>query len=270
QFCVTSEAPLEWKENITKLPITQLNFSPEGTGSCAKQELQALWEKFTSWLQPEKQSKEQMISQLVLEQFIKIGHCKDRSVLKEQWELSGRNIGRFMESLTDECLKPPVMIHVSMLGEEALFSENMSLKEVIKLLKLQKFTRTSKEENKNTPLSISQDMVLMTGHEKSENGQNNLGTISEVNVIVHNPGNEMDSLSTTQKERFYELEEGGGSDGVSEDYRRTNQATSRNQEESQWVTSSEYVPTVEIHSFITSRDYCQNHSTNCTYAGHQK
>ncbi|KAL1791572.1 zinc finger protein and SCAN domain containing protein 4C-like, partial [Sigmodon hispidus] len=61
---------------------------------------------------PEKQSKEQMISQLVLEQFIKIGHCKDRSVLKEQWELSGRNIGRFMESLTDECLKPPVMQYV--------------------------------------------------------------------------------------------------------------------------------------------------------------
>ncbi|KAL1763974.1 zinc finger protein and SCAN domain-containing protein 4, partial [Sigmodon hispidus] len=52
-------------------------------------------------------------------------------------------------------------IHVSIQGEEALFSENMSLKEVIKLLKLQKFTRTSKEENKNTPLSISQDMVLL-------------------------------------------------------------------------------------------------------------
>lgn len=96
---------MQKKEDITKYPIAQFNSPPNDIGSCAKQELQALWEMFTSWLQPKKQSKEQMISQL-----IKIGHCKDRFFFKEQWESSGRNMGRFMESLIDECLKPPTMV----------------------------------------------------------------------------------------------------------------------------------------------------------------
>jgi hypothetical protein len=48
----------------------------------AKQELQKLLEMFTSWLQPEKQSKEQMISQLALEQFLITGHCKDKFAFK--------------------------------------------------------------------------------------------------------------------------------------------------------------------------------------------
>ncbi|OBS65735.1 hypothetical protein A6R68_05725, partial [Neotoma lepida] len=63
-----------WEEDFSNSPIAQLNFPPNDNGSCAKKQLQALWEMFTSWLQPEKHSKEQMISQLVLTQFLKTGH----------------------------------------------------------------------------------------------------------------------------------------------------------------------------------------------------
>lgn len=65
---------------------------------------------FTFWLHPEKQSKEQMIFQLVLQQFLSTGHSKDKFALTENWKSSGRNMRRFMESLNDKCLKPPVMV----------------------------------------------------------------------------------------------------------------------------------------------------------------
>lgn len=106
----TEVSLVQWEENIPNSPIAHLNFSPEDNGSRAKQELQTLWEIFTSWLKPESQSKEQMISQLVLEQFLKTGHCKDKIALRKKWESTGRDIGGFIEALTDECLKPPTMV----------------------------------------------------------------------------------------------------------------------------------------------------------------
>jgi len=47
----------QWGENIAHSPSVQFNVSPNNNGSLAKQELQTLWEMFTSWLQSEKQSK---------------------------------------------------------------------------------------------------------------------------------------------------------------------------------------------------------------------
>ncbi|KAL6093134.1 hypothetical protein STEG23_010494, partial [Scotinomys teguina] len=182
---------------------------------------------FTSWLQPEKQNKEQMIYQLVLDQFLKIGHYKDELALKEKWESSGRNMERFMEGLTDECLKPPVMVHVSMQGQEAFFSENMSLEEVINLLKEQESARTSTQENPRTPLSISQNTLLATGQEDSEDIQNNPRNTSEVNDGVSSPGNKMDSLSIIQTSQFPEPKDRSASDGNPPNYRRTSQVTSR-------------------------------------------
>ncbi|OBS64103.1 hypothetical protein A6R68_07358, partial [Neotoma lepida] len=64
----------DWEEDFSNSPITQLNFLQNYNGSRAKKQLQVLWEMFTSWLQPEKHSKEEMISQLVLTQFLKTGH----------------------------------------------------------------------------------------------------------------------------------------------------------------------------------------------------
>ncbi|KAL1763841.1 zinc finger protein and SCAN domain containing protein 4C-like, partial [Sigmodon hispidus] len=109
EFDQTQVSAVQREKDIRKSSSVKLNVQPKDNGSSAKQELQAIWEKFISWLQPEKQSKEQMISQLVLEQFLKIGHCKDKFALNEQWESTGRNIGRFMEGLTDGSVRPPVM-----------------------------------------------------------------------------------------------------------------------------------------------------------------
>ena len=109
EFITSRVSPVQWEEAISNTASVCLNFSPNDKGSFAKQELQTLWEMFTSWLKPEEQTKEEIISQLVLEQFLKTGRSKDIAV-KELWESSGRNLGKLMRGLTDECLKPPVMV----------------------------------------------------------------------------------------------------------------------------------------------------------------
>ena len=110
EFIPTHSSGVQWAEDIYNSASAPLNISPNNNHCWAKQELQCLWEMFTSWLQPEKQSKEQMISQLVLKQFLLTGLCKDKFSLEEKWKSSGRDMRQFMESLTDECLKPPVMV----------------------------------------------------------------------------------------------------------------------------------------------------------------
>ncbi|XP_059111556.1 zinc finger and SCAN domain containing protein 4F-like [Peromyscus eremicus] len=161
-FLPSQDTSLQWEEDICNFSTAQLNFPTNDNGYCAKQELQAMWKWFTSWLKPEKRSKEQMISQLVLAEFLKTGHYKDKSVLKEKWVSNGRNLGRFMEDLTDECLKPPIMVLTSMQRQEAFFSKNMSLEETINLLKEQQSARSSIQESARIPLPIPQDMLLTT------------------------------------------------------------------------------------------------------------
>ncbi|XP_059107528.1 zinc finger and SCAN domain containing protein 4F-like [Peromyscus eremicus] len=155
EFIPTQVSPVQREEAISNSPIAQLNFPQNDSVSCAKQVLQALWETFNSCLQPEKQSKEQMISQLVLKEFLITSKCKDKFAFKEKWESSDRNMERFMEGLTDEYLKPPVMVQIAMQGQEALFSETMSLKEAINLLKEQQSSRSSTQENARTPFPVS-------------------------------------------------------------------------------------------------------------------
>ncbi|CAO2627036.1 Zinc finger and SCAN domain containing protein 4C [Lemmus lemmus] len=250
EFIPTQVSPVQWEEDISNFSSAHL--APNDNGSCVKQELQTLWEMFTSWLQPEKQSKEQMISQLVLEQFLKTGCCKDKFAVKEKWESSGRNLGTFMEGLTDECLKPPVMVHVSMQGQEALFSENMTLKEVIKHLTEQQSFRTTTQENARTPFQIPQDVVLATdssistGYENSEDDPNTFLEGSEVNSCVRSSGNEMDSLLVIQPEQ------GGVSYGVLWDSRRAKQGTSRDQADSLSASSYEHM-FMEVQPVYLSR-----------------
>ncbi|KAL6093137.1 hypothetical protein STEG23_010497 [Scotinomys teguina] len=273
EFTPTQVSPGQWEEDFPNSPVAQLNFPPNDTGSCAKQELQALWEMFTSWLQPEQQSKEQMISQLVWKEFLITRQCKDKSAFKEKWESSGRNMGRFMEGLTDECLNPPVMVHVSMQGQEALFSLSTSLKEAIKLLKEQQSARTSAQENARTPLPVSQDMLLATGHKDSEDIQNHPRNTSEGNGGDSSPGNENDSLIIIQTGQFPEPKNRSISDGNPQNYERTSQVTSRNQEVLQRATSSEDV-TMEVQPQIISRSQqtedCQNHEATSTFEGQKE
>ncbi|XP_034374821.1 zinc finger and SCAN domain containing protein 4C-like [Arvicanthis niloticus] len=209
-FIPTQSSSVQWAEDIYNSPSTQPIFSTSNNGCWAKQELQNLWEMFTSWLQPKKQTKKQMISQLVLKQFLLTGHCKDKFALMEKWKASGSNMERFMENVTDECLKPPVMVHVSMQGQEALFSENMSLKEVIELLKQQQSATRPTPENARMPVDITltTDCLLSKGQESSENECNTSWNVTEVTVGDGCTGNENNSLLIIQKEQYPECEEG--------------------------------------------------------------
>ncbi|XP_076427146.1 zinc finger and SCAN domain containing protein 4C [Peromyscus maniculatus bairdii] len=252
EFISMQGSSVQSGEDISNSSIAQPNFPPVDSGSRAKQELQILWEWFTSWLQPEQQSKEQMISNLVLRQFVLTGHCKDKFALKQKWESSGRNMRRFMEGLTDECLKPPVMVHVSMHGQEALFSERMTLKEVIKLLKQQQSATTTTQANAGTPLPIPQDMLLATGYENSEDGRSTFLNNPEVKNGVSSPRNEMDSLLIIQTGQYLEPEEGGVSYGVPQDSRRASQGTSRYQAEPLRAPAYKHIP-MEVQAVSLSR-----------------
>ncbi|XP_027290262.1 zinc finger and SCAN domain containing protein 4C-like, partial [Cricetulus griseus] len=237
EFIPTRASPVQFKEDNSNSPVSEVNIPPIGNGSCAKQELQYLWEMFTSWLQPEKQTKEQMISQLVMEQFFKTGHYKDKFAMKEKWESSGRNMVKFMETLTDECVEPPKMFHVSMQGEEGLFPGHMSLNEVINLLKEMKSSKASTLKNKRTTLQSPLNKILPTGHEDSGDGYKNPLNLSKVNTSDRSPGNEMDSLVIIENDNCPETEERGDSDGVSQDFRY-----SRNHQVSLSGSSSVSVP----------------------------
>ncbi|XP_028637259.1 zinc finger and SCAN domain containing protein 4C-like [Grammomys surdaster] len=241
EFIPTQASAVHWGEDISHSPGAQFSVSPSNNGSLAKQELQTLWEMFTSWLQPEKQSKEQMISQLVLEQFLLTGHCKDKFALTEKWKSSGRNMRRFMESLTDECLKPPAMVHVAMHGQEALFSENMPLKEVITHLEQQKAATTPTREKARALLEIPKDMFLVTGPENTEDGCQTPWNASVGNGSVDSSRTPRDSLLTFQRVQHTELEEGDVSYRIPQVVRRASQGTSRSQEMSLRVSSSEDV-----------------------------
>ncbi|CAO2627046.1 Zinc finger and SCAN domain containing protein 4D [Lemmus lemmus] len=267
EFIPSQVSPVQCDKDISNSASVWLNFSSNDNGSCAKQELQTLWEMFTSWLKPEEQTKEQMICQLVLEQFLKIGHSKDKCAVKELWESSGRNMGKLMGGLTDECLKPPVMVHVSTHGQEALFSENMTLKEVIERFKEQQLATMSTIENERRYLPISQNRLLAPGHEDSKDGQDHSLNSSEENGCVTTHVNEKDSLFIIQIDQFPDCNEGAVSDGFPLDL-RVRQDTARYQEESQSTASSGDVPMVEVQPGISSRQVqtedFQDHEANCT------
>ncbi|XP_070258069.1 zinc finger and SCAN domain-containing protein 4-like [Myotis yumanensis] len=100
-------------------------------------ELQGIIWSFYSWLQPDTHSKQDMIFQLSVEQFLLNRPSSERAAWKEKWELSGRDMAAFMEQLRGEVLRPPRMIHGSMKGREALFSENMPFGEVLAIFQEQ-------------------------------------------------------------------------------------------------------------------------------------
>ncbi|CAH7401059.1 LOC691661 [Phodopus roborovskii] len=248
-FIPTKDSSVHQEEDTSKFAMSELNIPTQGNcSSCAKQELQNLWEMFTSWLQPEKQTKEQMIAQLVLEQFLKTGHHKDKTAMKEKWEASGRNMGRFMEGLTDDCLKPPDMVHVSMQGEEGLFPAHMALSEVITLLKSLQSSTVSTQEIAGSHLQMSPNTLLATRCEHIEDGYNNPLNLCKENSSDSSPGNEMDSIFIILKEKCPEPEQGSVSDGIPWDSRSSHQDSPRYHEVSQRASSSEAVPKEELKS----------------------
>ncbi|XP_039074988.1 zinc finger and SCAN domain-containing protein 4-like isoform X3 [Hyaena hyaena] len=164
------QGPAIEEEELYEFPNTQLSLFQNSNNSCARQELQNLYKLFYSWLQPEKHSKNEIISRLVLEQFMINGHCSDRSMLKEKWNSSGRNMEKLMEDLTDDGMKPPGLLSAG----------------------------TPTGENTGTPSCAPRDSALETGQgdEDKENG----GNTDQVNGSVTSQGNEIPSLLVIQEE----------------------------------------------------------------------
>ena len=101
---------LQTAEDISKLQNTQPGLLQNGNNSCARQELQRLYKSFHLWLQPEKHSKDEIIFQLALEQFMINKHYSEKSTLKEKWEASGGDLEKFTEDLHDDCMKLPDLV----------------------------------------------------------------------------------------------------------------------------------------------------------------
>ncbi|XP_047565762.1 zinc finger and SCAN domain-containing protein 4-like [Lutra lutra] len=185
-------------EDISEFQDARHNLFQNGNGSHAKQELQRLYKSFYSWLQPEKHSKDEIIFQVVLEQFLINRHWSDRSTLKKKWESSGRNLEKFMEDLSDSSVKPPNLVRVHMQGQEALFTENMALKEVIVHLTKQLLIGSPAGTSMRTPSWTPQDTSLERGQgEKAkENGDN----IYHINDSITSQSREIPSLLIIQEE----------------------------------------------------------------------
>lgn len=81
-----------------------------------------------------------------------------------------------MEDLIEECLKPPIMVHVSRQREDEPFPEHISLKEVIRLLK-QLQSATLPRECKDT-LAGPTHMYLATDSEDGNSNPLNLSKVS--------------------------------------------------------------------------------------------
>ncbi|XP_006891598.1 PREDICTED: zinc finger and SCAN domain-containing protein 4-like [Elephantulus edwardii] len=121
------------------------------------------WKFFHMWLQPENHSKEEMISLLVLEQFMREGHCQDRPALREKWNSNGRNMSKFMEDLNNHLSQPAGYVRVRMQGQELWFSEDATLDDVIAAFKNQQSAETPRDNNSGIPLQTPEDLPAQTG-----------------------------------------------------------------------------------------------------------
>ncbi|XP_075392611.1 zinc finger and SCAN domain-containing protein 4 [Tenrec ecaudatus] len=145
-----------------------LHVFQSSSSAYVRKELQRLQQLFHMWLQPETHSKEEMISQMVIEQFLMNENCQNRSTLKEIWASSGRDLEKFLESLDSGCMEPPKYVHVCMQGQEALFGENIPLRDVIVHLRKQSSARIPTGENMGAPFQPPQDSPERTGQGRKE------------------------------------------------------------------------------------------------------
>ncbi|XP_053463410.1 zinc finger and SCAN domain-containing protein 4 [Nycticebus coucang] len=277
-FEPTQRLAIQNRERISGFSSTQLNSFQNSNNSCARQELQKIYEFFRLWLQPEKHSKDEIISQLVLEQFVISGYCNDRSTLKEKWESSGRNLEKLMENMTDDCMKEPVLVHVCMQGQEALFSENMPLKEVIVHLKKQFSARTLTEENMEFPFQTPHDKVETgQGQEDKEYGCNISLKTTQVNGSS-SQGNQVSSLLIIQKENGPRPEDEDVFCENPQNFRRAVMGSSRSQEGPLMGSFYQDVPMEVGPGFLSKPDQSapesvpinQRSEGNSTYGVHQE
>ncbi|XP_049755969.1 zinc finger and SCAN domain-containing protein 4-like [Elephas maximus indicus] len=256
EFEPTQGPGVQKAEGISGLQGTPLSVFQYRNNSYARRELQRLQKLFHLWLQPEKHSKEEMISQLVLEQFMMNEQCRNRSALKEKWDSSGRNLQKFLEDLTDDFMEPPAYVHVCMQGQEALCSENMSLRDVIAHLTKQLSAETPTGEIMGTLFQTPQDPPVQTGREgedKDDNSKLSLKTI-QVNDSITSQGNGEPFLRIIQGENCPKPEEGGACWDNPESSRRAGLGTSGSQEGALGGPSHQDVPMEMEPGFISRPD----------------
>ncbi|XP_076986682.1 zinc finger and SCAN domain-containing protein 4-like [Tamandua tetradactyla] len=231
------------REATSKFQDAQLSYYQTTNGSFARQELKRLHKIFHLWLQPEKHSKEEIIAQLVLEQFVMNGHCRNKSTLLQKWKSSGRNLEKLMEDLTDDCMKSPDLVHVHMQGQEALFLENMPLREVVFHL-MEQMPAVTPRESMKADFQGPQDISLQTGQGDGhkENGSNISVKTNEVNDSITSQDYLVPSLVIIQKENSHQPEEGSVSWENLQNPRRAGLGSSRSQEESLERLSYQDVP----------------------------
>ncbi|XP_027777014.2 zinc finger and SCAN domain-containing protein 4 [Marmota flaviventris] len=278
EFRRTQGSAVQNGEIISEFSSSQLNSLPDNGNSNSRKELQRLHGIFHSWLQPEKHSKDEIISRLVLEQFMINGNCRDRSILKEKWESSGRNLEKLMEDLTDDCMEPPVLVRVHMQGQEALFSENMPLKEVIVHLKKQLSAENTTGENKGISFQAPQDTPLETrqGNEDKENACNNFWKNTQVNDSINCQGTQTPSLLIIQEDNCLRLEDGGASCENPHNSRRV--VTPNSEKGPLEGPSYQNVPVEEQPEFLPTSDQSssefvpahQSNKGNSTCEGHHE
>ncbi|XP_036176858.1 zinc finger and SCAN domain-containing protein 4-like [Myotis myotis] len=92
-----------------------------------------------------------MIFQLSVEQFLLNRPSSERAAWQEKWESSGRDMEAFMEGLGDEGLRPPSMVHGSMGEQEALFSENKPVGQILAHLQEQRSAAATTALTPGTP-----------------------------------------------------------------------------------------------------------------------
>ncbi|KAM9632842.1 zinc finger and SCAN domain-containing protein 4-like [Trichechus inunguis] len=246
-------------EGISGFQDTSLSIFQYSNNSYARQELQRLQKLFHLWLQPEKHSKEEMISQLVLEQFMMNEPHKNRSTLKEKWGSSCRNLEDFLEDLTDDFMEPPAYVHVCMQGQEALFSENMPLRDVIVHLTKQLSAGNPRGENVGTPFQPSKDHPTQTGGQDKEDSNNLSLKMTQVNDITSGD-NQIPSLQFIQQENCPKPEETCPYWENLESSRRAGLGTSKSQEETLRGLSHQDVPMEVEPRFISRPDLATSES----------
>ncbi|EHB05283.1 Zinc finger and SCAN domain-containing protein 4 [Heterocephalus glaber] len=267
------------KREISEFSSIEINSFQYSDNSGARKELQRLYHFFHSLLQPEKHTKEEIISQLAMEQFMLSGYCRDKSVLKKKWEASGRNLEKLMEDLTDDCMKPPVVVHVCMQGQEALFSEDMSLREVIVHLKKQLSAEALAGETLGTCSQGSQNAPLETRQgSEYKDGCTNSWEITQEKDNITNPEEETVSPLIIPEENCPRPAEGGVSWENTHNSGRARLGTCQLQEESAKASSYQDVPVDVGPGFFSRSDQSSpepvppNHSNdgNSTGEGHQE
>ncbi|KAF5929513.1 hypothetical protein HPG69_007266 [Diceros bicornis minor] len=217
-FKPSQGSALQKAEEISEFQNSQHSLFQNG-------KLQRLHKSFHLWLQPEKHSKSEISFQVVLEQFMTNRHCSDGSTLTEKWESSGRNLEKFMEDLSDDCMKPPGLVHIYICQQEPQEERTRGPPKIL----------LWKQDKANEGSPDSRRMFCVNsflGDEDKENGGNVSLKSCQVNDSITSQGNQTLSLLIIQEENCPGPEEGAVSLENPLSSRRAGLGTSRSQEAS--------------------------------------